>query len=105
MRGQSSRGSRLAAIERLCSTTDADLVVEASVANGWYLAFWPGESRRILLWSPAVVAQAETVRAYDASGQLLEEKAQPPKPPVGRFRELPDHDYASGQLDEMNIHR
>jgi hypothetical protein len=57
---------------------DGDEVV-ATVGDGWYVAWWPGDVRRILLFQWADVPQPVTVRAYGAEGDLLAELPVPPR--------------------------
>ncbi|HEY8452602.1 MAG: hypothetical protein FWJ70_11000 [Micromonosporaceae bacterium] len=51
----------------------------ATVGDGWYVAWWPGHVRRILLFQWADIPQPVTVRAYGADGDLLAELPVPPR--------------------------
>jgi len=53
--------------------------VAATVGDGWYVAWWPGDVRRILLFQWADIPQPVTVRAYGAGGDVLAELPVPPR--------------------------
>lgn len=61
-------------VARVVVGLDDGTEVEATVADGWYAAFWPGRpGLRILLWQGVDVAWAATISAYDAAGNLLDQ--------------------------------
>jgi hypothetical protein len=59
-------------VARVDVTLSDGTEVEASVSDGWYVAFWPGSSRRILAWTRADVPEPVAVRSYDSSGEVLD---------------------------------
>jgi DNA-directed RNA polymerase specialized sigma24 family protein len=63
-------------VARVAVTLDDGTWVQASVGGGWYLAWWPGKVRRFLLWQTTAVRRPQAVRAYDAAGRLLGERAR-----------------------------
>lgn len=60
-------------VARVVVTLDDGTQVQASVGDGWYLAWWPETVRRLLLSQTVTERWPEVVRAYDSAGRLLEE--------------------------------
>jgi hypothetical protein len=61
-------------VHRVVVTLDDGSEVEASLDDGWYLAWWPEEMKWSLPWDRKYDMRSPTlVRAYDATGTLLKE--------------------------------
>ncbi|GAB3435617.1 hypothetical protein [Flindersiella endophytica] len=61
-------------VDHLVVTLDDGTELQATVQDGWYVAWWPERSRGLLPWKLSQSRRMPTlVRAYDASGKLLKQ--------------------------------
>lgn len=59
-------------VDRVVVTLEDGTELQATVQDGWYLAWWPEKSTRWPPWTSGFIRRMPTlVRAYDANGTLL----------------------------------
>jgi hypothetical protein len=58
---------------RVVIILDDNTEVQASLANGWYLTWWPNTVHRSILWHRGDHGWPVTINAYDTAGHLLQQ--------------------------------